>query len=383
MRKVLSNIKSWIKSFYRNVFLGYFFKKIWREIHIKKVQDERIQQFYDKNTRKLIVFLVPGADPETGEDRIGGGIISIASIYQETANLMDVHDSKLIMCTVRGSSVFLKHMKFDNDIYVYRFGQIVDYFTNLDQIIIHLPEVLAPRFIKTLNKKDISFFKKLNFVHINIMNQNIHLMPKPDVIAQLKQYATKVTMTTAHHKYCTTEMRNKYGIPIHQLSVWISPEKYVSKKWEEKENLVLISPDPHPFKDKVLNKLSTINGLEVRIIKSLSYEEYKKLISKAKWIITFGEGLDGYFIEGVFSGAVGFAIYNEVFFSSDFKTIKNIYPSAENMLANIDSDIARLDNVKDHPIYLGEQFAICSKYYNTEKYLKNIKDFYLENYTFK
>jgi len=67
------------------------------------------------------------------------------------------------------------------------------------------------------------------------------------------------------------------------------------------------------MKEAVLGELKQVAGLSVQIIRNLTYDQYKSLVSRAKWALTFGEGLDGYFIEPVFSGAIAFAVYNEQF----------------------------------------------------------------------
>ena len=50
-------------------------------------------------------------------------------------------------------------------------------------------------------------------------------------------------MTVAHEQYLTPEKREYYGMPIHQLSPWLSPIPYKKRKFAEKENLILYSPD--------------------------------------------------------------------------------------------------------------------------------------------
>lgn len=137
------------------------------------------------------------------------------------------------------------------------------------------------------------------------------------------------------------------------------------------------------MKDSVLEKLAAIPGLHVQIIRNLTYEQYKSTIARAKWALTFGEGLDGYIIEPIFSGAVAFAVYNEEFFTPDFKELPTVYRSYDHLLETIVNDIERLDDEHLYKDYQQVQFDLCAKYYSAEQYRKNIRSFYENNYTFK
>jgi hypothetical protein len=357
-------------------------KKFVREIGIRRKQDDWLASQYDPATRKLIVFVVAGGDWETGKDVISGGIISIVSLCEETAAISEQHGAATIMVTMNDGHLILKHEMFQNQTSVYRFSQLSSHFKSLQEIIFHVPEFLVSIFLGGLTKKDRTWLNKITGVHVNVMNQNIRLMPEPTVISELRSISPKITITTAHQKYCTSEFRDIFGVPIHKFSVWISPEQYFFKNWKEKENLIIVSPDQHPMKEMVLAKLATVPGLTVQIIKNLTYEQYKQVISRAKWSLTFGEGLDGYLIEPVFSGAIGFAVYNEQFFTSDFKGMQTIYSSFEELSGRILHDMKELDQQEEFPAYQKKEFNLCAAHYSKEQYRKNIVAFYENRYTY-
>jgi hypothetical protein len=369
-----------IKTVYRLARYKNERRKFLREFGIRKSQDKQIREQYDPEHTHLIVFIIPGSDWATGKDRISGGTISIVSICEQTAGMRDIHGAQTIMCTMNEDHLFLKHRMFDNNTNIFRFEQLAAYFTKTTNLLIHLPEFLVEYFPGSLSAVDLKWIKTMKQVHINIMNQNIRLMPAPNKIADLKKLANNITVTTAHQKYCSKYYRDYYGIPIHKLSVWISPEQYNYVKWADKENLLVVSPDAHPMKEAVLEKLRAIKGLTVQIIQNLTYEQYKSLISRAKWAVTFGEGLDGYFIEPVFSGAVAFAVYNEEFFTSDFKDIPTVYESYDKLYEVIVKDTNRLDEF-EYSTYQKKQFDLCALYYNLAQYQMNIATFYKGNYT--
>ncbi len=80
---------------------------------------------------------------------------------------------------------------------IYRFSQIVDNAKNLDEMILHIPDYYADDFYKELKKKDIKFLKSIKNLHINIMNQNIELMPEPEQLKDL--YIHLLLKMTLHH----------------------------------------------------------------------------------------------------------------------------------------------------------------------------------------
>jgi hypothetical protein len=379
--KISKYSPDFVKKIYRLARYKNERHKFLREPAIKRTQDKNIQQRYDPKNTNLIVFLIPGSDWATGKEKISGGTISIVSICEQTAAMQEIHGAQTIMCTMNGDHLLLKHHMFSNNTDVYRFEQLASFFVNTTKIIIHIPEFLVEHFPASLSGFELKWLKKMKHVHFNIMNQNVRLMPEPDKIEGLKKLVDKITITTAHQKYCSLQYRKYYGVPIHKLSVWISPEQYKYVNWSEKENLLVVSPDPHPMKASILELLQNIKGLKVQIIQNLTYEQYKLLVSRAKWALTFGEGLDGYFIEPVFSGAVAFAVYNEEFFTPDFKGIGTVYDSFEKMHERIVTDIGALDEFERYSIYQKQQFNLCALYYNIKEYQKNIALFYKGMYT--
>jgi hypothetical protein len=356
-------------------------KKVFREISITRSQNELINQL-DQGSNKLIVFIVPGLDWNTGKEKISGGIMSIVSLYEETLKLKEIHGAEVIMCTLTSDSLLLRFRKFENEAIVFRFSQVIKFFGKAKEVIIHLPEFMTGDFKFMLSKKEQTWLTS-KLIHYNILNQNIRLCPSVDVIYGLVKESHLTTMTTAHSKYCNSYYREYFNVPLHKFSTWVSPEKYQFRAFNEKNSLLVVSPDGHPMKDEVLERLRLIEGLSVVLIQGFTYEQYKELISKAKWSLTFGEGLDGYFVEPIFSGSISFAIYNEDFFTPDFAEMQTVYHSFEDLLENIANDILRLDNSAAFENYQKRQYDLCAKHYNQQVYRQNISEFYRGNYTFE
>ena len=123
---------------------------------------------------------------------------------------------------------------------------------------------MVERFGSSLSRAEREWWYAIPDRSINVLNQNIRLMPAPDRIAALRSMADTVTITTAHQKYCTREFRDRYGVPLHKLSVWISPEQYMYRSWAEKENLLVYSPDQHPDKEAVIGAAPTMGRFKPR-----------------------------------------------------------------------------------------------------------------------
>lgn len=377
-------VENIIKPILRFGYYRFYRKKVFREIKIKRTQNKLIKEYYNYDDKKLIVFLVPGADQITGKDTISGGVLSIASLCKETANLKNIHDSQVIMCTVASHPLLLKHTNFENDIAVFRFEQLSYFFKHLSSLILHVPEYLVDEFGKKNKKKDLIFFQKIYDFQINILNQNIRLMPPREAIDSLRKLTENITITTAHKKYCTKELRESFGTPLHFFSTFTSPENYKFTLFRNKKNLLLLSPDDMEKNKEIIKLLSDkLPNLQTQVIKGLKYQSYKELIGTAKWSITLGEGLDFYFIEPVFSGAISFAVYNEQFFTESFQNLRTVYKSYEALLNQIVEDIQSLDNFHDFESYQKEEFDKCSYLYSHESYRKNVAAFYKHEYTFK
>ncbi len=339
---------------------------------------ETLRSTYDSKEKNLIIFFVPG------EDGITGGILSIYSIYEETKKLKHIHNCETIMCTLPNDSILLKNTNFENNVLIYPFELIMNYFEHIEKCIIHIPECYTVTFLNNISAIHQKKLKKIPSLQINLLIQNIDLAPDRNIILKLFEYTKDVTCTTAHRQYSTREYQEKFGIPLHYLSVWVSSEQYKFKDYEDKENLMIVSPDPHPLKEGILNRIKKeFPFLEIVIIRNLKYEEYKDIISRAKWALTFGEGLDGYFVETIFSGGVSFAVYNSRFFTSEFKLLRTVYNDYDDLLSKICIDIEQLDNEKEYKVYQDKQLDAVNNLYNYDAYVKNVISFYKKKYTFK
>jgi hypothetical protein len=342
---------------------------------IKSIQRKKLFTDYSAKAKRLIIFLTPD------RDIISGGILSINSIYNETCRLKPVLDAEVVMCTVPGNFPLLKYTKFENQNYLFTLPGVLAHFQTCERLLIHIPEDYVENFVKYCSTDGSLQETAITSFQFNILLQNIDLAPSKESIKELQRWGA-VTCTTAHEAYTNLETQERLGCPIHKLSTYVSPEQYLMKSYREKENLMIVSPDDHELKSTVFSIISkAFPEVRLQVIKNLTYEQFKEAISKAKWALTFGEGLDGYFIEPIFSGCIGFAVYNERFFTEVFRSFRTVYPSYQSLMNSICLDMAEFDNEKSFTEYQREQYESCAKFYNYKEYQYNISSFYLKYFS--
>ena len=148
------------------------------------------------------------------------------------------------------------------------------------------------------------------------------------------------------------------------------------------ENLLIVSPDPSPHRERVLNTIrSSLPDLEIRTIQSMPFEEYTKLEQDAKWSITFGEGCDGYFYGPAMRGGVGFAVYNETFTGWSIDEWQTLYRSYDDMIAHIAADMRELDQQSKYESYSKRLRERFSKYRSYDALRRQLADFYANSYS--
>ncbi len=329
----------------------------------------------DSTTKNLIVFLTPG------RELVSGGVLSIASIYRETGAMADIHGATVVLCAVPGDDPsFLKYSWFKNDNYLLDFVAVLRRCRHLEHLQVHVPEYAANQVFQWLKGLPPVWLRGVH-IHINILLQNIDLAEGQD-FAKFANFG-KVTATTAHEAYGSLATRQALGIPVHRLSVYFGPDQYTATEYFSKEPILVVSHDDHPLKTLVLEKLALVRpDLEIVVVQGLLYEEYKNLIRRAKWSLTFGEGLDGYFAETIFSGGNAFAVFNDRFFTTDFAALETVYPSWEVLVERFVEDLQRLDESEQYNRCWKQSYDLLASIYSTEKFRMNLLAFFRRQYTF-
>lgn len=313
-------------------------------------------------------------------DTIGGGMLSINRFIDRTITLFKGKDTTILLSGLPLNNPAVKYTMFEGRLQMLHLSDIVTA-VSPEKLILHIPEFYLPDFIENLSGAQKKWLSSIPFLHINIMDQNHDYLPERGYFEHCKAYTDKVTITTAHEEYSTQEVSEEFDCPIKLLTPFL-PEFYRNPH-SKKEKLIAISPDEFIFdgvsrKDKTLKYLrDELPDYKIVVINDLTFEEYKQLISRSMFTITFGEGYDGYFIEPFLSDSVAFAVYNTTFFPAQFKDAPTVYSSLDDFLENIVADIIELENnEKMYSEYSAVTENMVKEVTNDERSIKNLVDFY-------
>ncbi len=335
----------------------------------------KIQDGYDltalRNAKELIVCFIPNIKMMTG------GIQSIYSICKYSREICP--QAQCLIATVPGKYTYSYNPYFKNEEKIYRFEQIIKNAKNVEKLTLHIPEYYADKFYKALKKDEIKFLKGIKDLHINILNQNIELMPEPQKLKGLYKLTDNVTQTIGHHRYATQEVCDKWQMPAHFLSVHIDISGYKTYPFEEKEKIIVLSPDEAPYKKAVVEKLKKeLTDFKLITVQNMTFDEYMDLIARAYFTITFGEGFDGYFNQPQTVGGLGMAVYDSAFFPDEsWLELKNVYKSPAEMENNIVNDIKELSANKElYYSLISKMKEKLSTLYGEDLFKRNLEKFY-------
>jgi hypothetical protein len=371
----------------------YFFKNIFQITNIPIVylyNNYRIKKL--QKSSSLFIVIVPA------DNIVNGGVLSIVSFIKTINHLEKNINIIAVTSRYKYYNNINRYNKFNNNLHIFHIKDIIKKYSNLNKVKFFIPDVLITPFINKYENEwsvvDKKWLKSINTIEINILNQNQLLMPSLDEINKLRTlFTNNITMTMAHKKSVSIENRLFYNMPIHYLSAWINESaEYEIEKYRNKENLILFSPDDIHRANLTtnlevfdfINKIKLLlPNYKIIIIKNIKYENYKILIKRAKFMITFGEGFDGYFVETILSGGISFATYNKTFFTPDYLSYENIFPSFENMYVNIVDKIKKIDN---EMYYINLSNILKSKInqdYNYDIYCHRVQNYLNKNFDIK
>lgn len=327
-------------------------------------------------TKRLIVFLTPGFEWRAG------GVLAISAMKRETLALRQLHRARVVLCAVPGDDPsFFKHTWFDNRDYLLDLETILKSCGRLDHLQLHIPAYAVNRVLDWLTSVSSTLIRNVREVHLNVMLMNIDCIQGKNVEG-LTRFG-RVTATTAHEAYTNSATREALGVSLHRLSVCNGPENYSLSGYEDKEPLLIVSPDGHVLKGKVLQRIAQVYPkLRIQVIEDLHYRDYMSLVRLAKWSLTFGEGLDGYFAEPVWSGGVAFAVFNNRFFTPAFAGLETVYPSWEVLMDRMPLDLQRLDEPVAYNRCWRQTYDLLSDLYSVDRFRQNLRKFYRGEYTF-
>lgn len=341
---------------------------------------------YNKSNANIILFLIPYSNV------INGGHLSFSSLINIFKNKKHLHNSEVIASylLLNNTPNNTKFTEFKSNVFIQDLRTIFSHFNSFNNLTIHIPESYIHFWIDEMVKTSypkyiIDKIVGAKNLTINILNQNDEYMDDIKYLDWIRQnLTTNITMTMAHKQYTTPEKREEYDVPIHHLSAWLNSKPYTKVSFNDKENIIILSPDDfreeteYSKADFIKYLKQSLPDFKVIEINNFKYEDYKKIIQKAKFTITFGEGLDGYLIESSFYGGVAFSVYNDIFFSKNYEKLSTLYKNLDQLIKNIVHDINKLNNFESFSIKNKELLGEIEKEYSHTLFEKRVEN-YLKN----
>lgn len=297
---------------------------------IRKKQQYLFNQNF-KDTKKMIVFV------NFPNNEFCGGIMTIFYYAKISRQMKEIHGCEVLHANLfnHEAKYYISQDNFKNDETIYNMELVMQKAKDLDKLILHVPEMLMADMAKEL-KKYKNVLKKIPDFQINVLNQNVDVFSPREEWQSLFEITKNITQTTGFDKYSTQEVCDKWGIPVYPMPAYhdnVSPYTCEITKFEQKEKIIVYSLDEQPLKEAIISNLkNNFPDFKLKEIKGLKYMEYLDLIQNAMFSITFGEGYDGYFIEPVVLGGLGFSVFNERFFPSpNFKEFPVVFESYEEL----------------------------------------------------
>ncbi|WP_221793643.1 hypothetical protein [Aquisediminimonas sediminicola] len=323
-------------------------------------------------SKKIIVMVVPE------HNAMSGGIFSFFSIVEQMRRLKRHHGCEIIMMTrPTGTGVtYYRNTNFRNSENVYRFSQIT-LCKDAEEVYLHIPEYATKYFYNDLTGEECEYLlNPKRKIYINIMNQNIKLMPDRNSFAPLRIISHDITQSVAHHAYFSQEMTDRYCLPTLLLPAYTDLSAYAPSHFTEKEKIIIYSPDKAPHKRQILSKISrAFPDFKLIEIRDITFDAFMDLATRCMFSITFGEGFDGYLAQPIHQGGIGFSIYNRDFFPSpDYLRYKNIFPDKDSFIENICDRIYEFSH--SEKLYVDTNKELVDRYddlYSKDEYIEKIK----------
>jgi hypothetical protein len=309
-------------------------------------------------------------------DGVAGGMMAIDRFVYHSEKFGKKHNFTVIQSGFPFSFACTKNKYYDWHKPIVDFTYIIKYLQP-KKLLLNIPEYYCSEYINSLSATMRRWLYTIPDLRINILDQNDELMPVQYYIDKLRILANgKLTITTAHERYCSEGMSKKYSCPMYQLTPFM-PDFYRAS-FNEKENIIVLSCDSHSMRMKVIDKIiHELSNNKIVAVKNMSFEEYKKIISRAKFTISFGEGWDGYFIEPYLSNSIGITVRHRKYFPEGFKNVSTVYDSWSELYVRIVGDIKHWDSCES--IYYAVQREVeteIRKFINNERSEKDLEAFY-------
>lgn len=286
-------------------------------------------------------------------DIIGGGMLSCDRLVAESLDILrDDPSHHVVVSGVPLGQAAVTWSRFKASAPQVEFGFLVSV-ADPAQVRLMLPECFVVDFVHNLSEAERSWLLARAQLEIVVMNQNDELMPEPEELrSALSSLTEAVIISTAHARYNTALNAALYLYPHKQLTPILPTMRRLSL--QDKEKLILVSPDQivdpstRLKRDEIVAHLqSSLPDFNFVTIFDTNLEDYLDLASRAMFSVTFGEGMDGYFIEPILAGGNSFAVYNDVFFPKSFLNVEGVFGSWDDLRNDVPRMVRTLSESPD------------------------------------
>lgn len=287
-------------------------------------------------------------------ERVTGGRLQIYNLYRLSREHFRGTDTGVVMCWLPGQGTYAHRVSSHrNDVTVCPLWMVLEHCRPDARLLFHVPEYIAPAFCeRMIGWRRLGELRRRHGLRINILNQHIEAMPGPEFIARLKALIPDLTQAASSVNWASPAEQQRLGIPAHWLPTWYYPDDAPWQPYESKRDMLIVSPDRCEHRESVLAAIQReLPDLPIVVINNMAFEEYLEHEKAAKWSLTFGEGLDGYFYGPVLRGAVSFAVRNHTFDNVATDRWITTYRDYAHMAEAMASHIRRLDNKSDYESY--------------------------------
>lgn len=321
------------------------------------------------NSRKIAVFVVPE------HNSMSGGIYSFFSIADHARRMRRLHGYDVLVMTranPRGLT-YVRCTAFRNSETVLRLEQL-RLFAEVSELQIHIPEYATVDFVRHLSPELVKYLLRRDSVHINIMNQNIRMMPESEMFRDLRRISNTMGQSVSHRAFFTQELADRYNLPTLLMPAFTDLSDYPALGFEHKENIIIYSNDDAPYRRAVLKRLEQLHDYKLVQIQDMTFDVYMDLATRCKFSVSFGEGFDGYVAQPMYQGGIGFALYNDEFFpDASYKKFANFFRTEEEMIEKIVPTIRRLEADRQRYVALNKALrAKWDKLYSYDDYVARI-----------
>lgn len=321
------------------------------------------------DAKRIAVFVIPE------HNSMSGGIYSMFSIADHVRRTRRQHGFDVLVMTRPNADglTYVRNSAFKNSETVYRFEQL-RLFSEVSELQIHIPEYATVEFVRSLSPEMMRYLLSRDHVHINILNQNIRLMPESKHFQDLRRIANTVGQSVSHHSFFGQEFADRYELPSLLLPAYTDLTAYPPVGFNEKDNLIIYSDDEAPYRRAVLEQLEKMTDYTLIKIKDMTFDTYMDLATRCRFSVSFGEGFDGYVAQPMYQGGIGFALYTDEFFPDEsYRNFENFFSSEEEMIAQIVPTIRKLEaNRKRYESLNRAMRAKWDELYSYEDYVARI-----------